>query len=322
MRLPTINRKTLLIASAVIVIVTFEVVTTTAYLTYKKTGKLPWTGFATLRNLLPGQTSLQVSSNTLFLTDPVYRFTGTVDKIEGNSVWITHKNMPLSQIAPPIRGKEDASLPHSPTSTPFNRDITFKVNVTKETRISRPPLSVPYYLQEMNEQTTGSAIPAADSGTENLTIKDISAGETVEITSQSDLRTLKNNEFDAAIIVLAPVRNTFRGTVAAVNGMDITVDATDPERASYTFAVTDKTKIVEISQTEPPDKNGLPALKTLSINDLFPGTEINVYADTDVTLQSGFNALSIEKISSAAPPQRQQGPSAETAPETQSVITP
>lgn len=263
----------------------------------------------------------QVSSDILFLTQPVTNFSGKVDKVEGNAVWVSQQ-FTLAQnytMAPPPVLTPGQSSPAIPTPIP-PKNISYKVLVNSNTQISRPPVYISYLLI-----TPPPSVPV------KLSVKDIKQGQFITLNTNTDLRTISGNEFTANSIQLPQIQNSINGKISSISGNTLLVKAfapiqngpggmaigsatiPPPKEVIYSVTVTDATEISRYGQMEPsketetPKEGGLinkpPAPEKLSVSDLKADMQITVYADIDVTATQKFTALRIEPmIVIASPP--------------------
>ncbi|MBI5451979.1 hypothetical protein HY945_00795, partial [Candidatus Gottesmanbacteria bacterium] len=135
--------------------------------------------------------------NILFLTNPVTEFSGKVDKISDNSIFIAGK---YSITPPPTPPNAPTNIPGSVITVqplPPSKVFTYKVNIQPYTIINRPDSPVKYLIKKITPTPTPK-----------LTIKDIKAGQMITVSTVSDLRTLKKEEFDAYSVKLPPIINT------------------------------------------------------------------------------------------------------------------
>ncbi len=249
-------------------------------------------------SLSPAKT---VSPNILFITQPVTTFSGTVDSVSGNVITVS-RMMTLSQTNYPQPGSKPAVNP-SPQPTPVTKKITFRVKITSNAIINLPPAMINYLF------LTPTPAPAP-----KLTISAIKAGQTVTITSTTDLRTNTSGIITAAAILLNEP-TAVNGKITAVTGNVLTVKGTafllvpppDPmafpsisKEATYTVNVTGNT---EISRYKPvtavPTPGQVPPTlekEKLSLADLKPGLQVTVYTDQDITASQNLSALRIEPL--------------------------
>ena len=255
-------------------------------------------------NIAGGKIDLSSPSNLLFLTSPITSFSGKVDKISGNSVWISQsftlsQAMPGAMMPPAV---EAGKAGPSPTAlpTPITKVLTFKVNIDQNTQISRPQNYINYLL-----------ITVTPAPPPKLTVKDIKAGQMISINTNSDLRTLKSNEFTATSIQLPQVPNTINGKISAISGNTLKVKSSSqpammpgtntspepPKEIEYTVTVTNDTEISRYSQVGPAKENTTftpPEPEELALSDLKVDMQVTVYTDVDVTSAQKFTALRIE----------------------------
>lgn len=247
------------------------------------------------------------SSNVLFLTNPITSFSGKVDKVQGNSIFVSQQftlyqgGLAMPPAAPPAAGLSPTAIP-----TPVTKVISFKVNITQNTQINRPSAFIPYLVK-----TVTPAPPP------KLSIKDIKVGQPVTINTNADLRTLSAAEFDATSIQLPQLQNSLNGKISKISSNGFTMKAfgpqplvmgtspVPPKETEYTVTVTNNTEISRYKQQEPPKeplKPGetiLPATpkpEEFSLADLAVGMQVTVFTDEDVTSTQKLTALRIEPV--------------------------
>lgn len=239
--------------------------------------------------------------NILFFTNPVTDFTGKVDKISDNSIWVSQKYTitppPLPPNAPTMIPGQLITVPPLPPT----KIITYKVNIAPYTIISRPDLPIAYLFKKITPTPTPI-----------LTIKDIHTGQIVTVVSTSDLRTLKTEEFDAYSLKISPVINTISGKIASINTKDSIIilkaiqpaqpgdkepTPTQPKEIEYSVSITQDTEISRMSKAETPKAGVTPKPSQpvkYQITDLKADIQITVSTDTDVIENHKLKALRIE----------------------------
>ncbi|MCL4339082.1 hypothetical protein M1271_05325 [Patescibacteria group bacterium] len=233
---------------------------------------------------LQKRSGLPISPNILYFTSPTTSFVGRVEKVEGNIVTVSQE---LTIIEPtPVL---NPNQPPPPIPTPIRQIITYKIEVTKDTTISRPPLMINYLF------VTPTPIQPP-----RFSIPDIQNGQTITILTNSDLRILQGNKVVAESIQLPAISNAQNGTITKVEGNIITLQAYSPtspnpvgniaplQRRQYFITVTKDTEVSQISKSSTPEK--------FSLSDLMPGMQINVYTDQDITTTDHLTALRIEPL--------------------------
>lgn len=235
----------------------------------------------------------KASRDILYLTQPIISFSGKIEKISGNTLWVSQR-VTMAQ-APEQRTINPSPIKQSPRTipTPLFKTITLKVTVTDATQISRPTPSVPYLF---TTPTPPSSLPT-------LSISDLAVGQSVSVTTNTDLRMFSADTVEATSIQLSLISNVLSGTIVSVRDNTITLKATPAQvfqptpqaakEATYTIVVTTATEISHYlpSQDQPP-KPLKP--ERLSLSDLKPDMQVTVYTDGDVTTQTQLKALRIE----------------------------
>jgi hypothetical protein len=241
-------------------------------------------GATGLKPISLGQT---ISPNILYLTQPVYNFSGVVEKTGSDSILVS-QNVTLSQMMPPGIPLSGANATIPPTQTP--KKLSYTVKITDKTTVTRFSMNVPLLL-----------ITPKPPEIPKLSVKDIIVGETVSIQTNTDLRTLSGNTFEAVSINLPQIQNSIMGTITSVESGKITVKPAMPGAQEKEITVTVSAD-TEISRYLPMDKdNPMPKPEKLSFSDLTPDMQVTVYTDVDVTKQSSVTALRIEPSSISAP---------------------
>ncbi len=251
-------------------------------------------------NIFTKKTPSSNLADILFFTSPVNEFTGIIDKISGNSIWVSGKYT----ITPP------PTPPNNPTNVPGQvitvpplpptKKFTYKVNIVAYTVVNRPETPIIYLYKK------GTPTP-----TPTLTIKDMREGQLATVYTTSDLRSLKQNEFDAYAVKLGPLNNIITGKIKNINireGMIIIKAippakpspdqaAPSPKEIEYAISVTADTEIShlgtgETTKTAAAAKPPQPA--KFQLNELKADIQITVYTEQDVTDTQKVKALRIE----------------------------
>lgn len=250
-----------------------------------------------------------ISSNILYITQPVTSFSGKVEKIEGNAVSVSSQYS-LPQTAPIVITVIPGQPPIMPT--PQVKTITYKLLITGKTQISQPPLNV-NYLFKTTTPPGAPALPAATT-TSKLTIKDIKVGQNITMSSQTDLRVLSGDMFEAMTINLPQIANTLNGKIVNIEGNTLTLKAPAPisgamgtvnavagssQEKEYRINMTSDT---EISRMSPPvavkagEMPQPPQNEKLALSDLKKDMQVTVYTAQDVIENKELTALRIEPM--------------------------
>ena len=224
----------------------------------------------------------------LFLTHPVMTFTGKIDSVEENAIWVS-QNFTLFQNSTmtPVGNLGQQNFPPSPLPTPIKRTIRYKVLITDNSIISQPTTSINHLF----------ASPSPPNQ-KKISIKDLAIRETVTIGTNSDLRLLSTNQFEAASIQLPPISNTVYGTITDIKDNQIFVkgnmvmplpDALEKsQEKQYQVTITDTTEISRMNNWGKPEK--------LAFSDLKKDMQVNVYTAEDVVESQTLTALRIEPM--------------------------
>lgn len=239
----------------------------------------------------PYQNSIEkgqfVSPHILYLTQPVILFTGNVEKVEGNIITISQKILEQS--------------PNEPSITPIVKTLAYKVHVSKKTVISQPSAYVNYLFI--------SPIPASQT---ILSIKDIKKGQIITTYTNTDLRTLSDNEFEATVMNLPPKTNFLNGKITNIDNGFIMIKAfipiinidpqplrpQQPQMKEYRIAINNKTEISRYVYTSLKPNKPSPISEKLTLKDLKKDVEVNVFTAEDVIESQKLTALRIEPINS------------------------
>lgn len=239
--------------------------------------------------------------NILFLTNSVTDFSGKIDKISGNSVWISGK---YTITPPPTPPNAPTAIPGQLITVPPlppSKIITYKVNIAPYTIINKTETPITYLYKKI----TPTPSP-------KLTMKDVRVGQIVSVSAASDLRSLKTDEFDAYSLKLSPMINTIIGKIASINTKDsvIILKAVQPVRPGddqptpqqpkeieYAISITEDTEISRMEKAETPKAGTTPKPPQpikYQITDLKQDIQITVYTDSDVIENQRLKALRIE----------------------------
>lgn len=220
-----------------------------------------------------------VSPNILYITQPVYTFSGIVEKIEGNKLLISQKGI----LTPSLSSKETTTF-------------TYQVVVSDKTRITQP-VFYPNYLFRTPPPVR------------KLTINDITVGDMVVASSYVDLRTLTDNKFEATMIDLSQRLTVIGGKITHLDRNTLTLKALNfatirivnrgitpppPQEKEYSVIVTPDTEISYYNTHVTPGTSPKP--EKLSLSSLKKDMQVTVYADTDVTKNTKFTALRIVPV--------------------------
>jgi hypothetical protein len=222
-----------------------------------------------------------LSPNILYLTSPVYSFSGTVEKIEGKAIYVSQKitenNLPFAPFPP--------NPNPSPFPTPKTVTLSYRVLISEKTQISKPPIFINYLF-----------ITPTPTAEKKLSINNIKIGQTVTVTTNQDLRTLTSDTFEATTVSLPPIINTLSGKVFEVKKDILIVKAFTPQSPNerdYQIKITKDTEISRIGTNGKPEK--------LSLEEIKKEMGVIVYTDEDVTQSQKLTALRLEPILPPSP---------------------
>ncbi len=219
----------------------------------------------------------------LELTQPVYTFSGRVDKVSGNSLTVS------SQVA------EIGSSNAKPGQSQKMKKISYNVSVDSKTMISRSENQIPYIFKNTS---VGPAVITSDKS--SLSLKDVRAGDHVNITSSTDLR-IAGNGFTASQITIQPLSTSINGSITAVNGNELIVRAVAPSESLVTAngpavnqqPAVEKDYQVSVDNETEISRSGSPRL---NISYLKQGMQVIVYTSEDTANITQVKALRIEPI--------------------------
>ncbi len=237
-----------------------------------------------------------ISPDVLYLTNPVFSFSGTVESISGNTITLSRTaTLQTNQMMMPA-----LNAPGSPADNKtITKKLTYKVTVDAKTTINRPSniINAPIPLAQPGSANQPAALPAAPA---SLTIKDIQVGEVVTVNSSTDLRTLQGNNITATTIMLAPKLMSLSGTISAIKGNILTISSYGtsmmpgemPTAKEYSVTVADTTQITKRTMSADPAKMATP--EKISLHQLSVGQQVNVTTDSEITTKTKAKALKIE----------------------------
>lgn len=249
-----------------------------------------------------------ISQNILYITQPVYFFTGVVEKIEGNTLTVSQKINPMLANGANATPQTITTGIPSPLPTPKIVSITYQVRVSNTTQISQPPAYINYLFKTTTPAETQT----------KLTIKDIKVGQYITANSQSDLRTLAGTIFEATMINVPQKANALNGKIVSMGDNTFMVKAfppvpmnpylymnvaamqvapTMPKEREYTIRVTSLTEISRYKYNAIDFTGGAPSApqtEKLAFSDLKKDMQITIFIDGDATQGDVFTALRIE----------------------------
>ncbi len=156
-------------------------------------------GMAFLGGYLLSEYNNPITKDILHLTPAVNSFSGYVFRIDGNVLTV---------------GQERSSRVGSVDLAVLNKDksigatiktVTYEVVITKETAFSRPYAGSPLLF------SNGQATPPR-----KLSLKDVKVGQYIFAQTNTDLRTLKGNRYEAQSITLPQETTSLTGQVQKV----------------------------------------------------------------------------------------------------------
>ena len=236
----------------------------------------------------------QVSKNILYVSQPVFSFSGKIEKVDGNILTVSRDQAIETQI--PITNPTQAA----PIASPKIVKLTYKVIVDDSTQINQPSLPTIYLFRSPTPVN-----PLKSS------VQDLAVDQQINIVSKDDLRTLSSDAFTATLIDLPPKNTSLNGTITKIDNNVIVINATPLnnvpliDTSSQRIANTEtKEYIIKINQdTEVSRFEGgvLPKAEKLSFSDLKINMPVVVYTNSDVATGSTFDALRIEPSITKSP---------------------
>ncbi len=222
------------------------------------------------------------------LTQPVYSLSGTVRSVGENRMEVEYLVMNAS-----TQGQE--------TSSPQAESLRFRVAIAPETKVFVLRNPVPYVLVEQADQPQVSQTEGS--------LSDIAEGDTVSITSTTDLRSLQQPEFVAQSISVSSALNGLSGTVRSVAGNTLTVEGTrigspianTPQTQTFTVQISNNTEIARLNNPSPDTRQTAAAI---SLSDLRRDSVVTVYFEP--TNGTTVNALSVQALPNPSQGQNQQ----------------
>jgi len=215
-----------------------------------------------------------ISPDILFLTQPAMTFTGKIDSVEKDAVWVS--NDTLSQNDGAMMPAADPQNPAaSPFPTPIKKTIRYKVIIGKNSLIEQS-LTYVYYL----------FISPTPPVQKKISLQDLVVGETITVSTNIDLRTLAGNQFEAVSLQRPPIENILHGTIIDIKNNQLTVKSMMLAEEQYQIALTDKTEISRMNNQAEPEK--------LALSDLKKDMSIIVYTNQDINKNKSLTALRIE----------------------------
>jgi hypothetical protein len=216
--------------------------------------------------------------NDALSNQPLYDFTGTIEKISGSVLTVSKKTFIY-----------EADLVNGETSIRNEeRKTTYLVTISdKTTIISELPL-VPYTLK----LATTSAF-VAESSLNNLKV-----GQTVQVISNENLRSLPSNSFVANSVTISAGLTSIMGKVENIESNNLLVKTAPPsypEEKIFQIEISSDTEIVASNiMTDSSDTKEKKLQLPVSV--LKKGTTVLVYTDADINQSDKLRALKIEII--------------------------
>ncbi|MCL4338507.1 hypothetical protein M1271_02365, partial [Patescibacteria group bacterium] len=219
-------------------------------------------------------TDIPLNKNTLYISQPVTSIDGKLTAINGNTITVTHHYVLSASVG---------DIPRDQKS----KDVSFQFSVTPQTKIFRPPTFIPYLFKK--EQDTSDQI---------LQQNELKTGQFVMVQTNGDLQVTQSIPYRATSIQVTRIANNVSGTISAVTGTTMTINAplpplpasfppqtlTSPQ--TYTVRVTPDT---EISQRE--YNEGAP--HQLDMSSLTKGAPVAAYTTQDTGVEHTITALLI-----------------------------
>ncbi|KKT29925.1 MAG: hypothetical protein UW16_C0021G0013 [Microgenomates group bacterium GW2011_GWC1_44_10] len=233
----------------------------------------------------PASTKVTLNPDALYLSFPITNLSSA--KITGKS-----SNSLIVEV-------NAQTLPNTDSKV-----LSFKVAITDTTSITQPIPNIPYAFKSPTTNTPPLP-PIANQLA--ITLKDLSIGETVNISLADDLRFTSNRDIQAIAISKQLESNSLSGPITEVSGNTIKVSGfvssfappamgatppTAPVNKIYTISLTSDTELSSFDQTGP--------IK-MALSDLKVGSSVIVYSADPITSTS-FSAALVTIHPTVAPP--------------------
>jgi len=243
-------------------------------------------GMVISRYLLPGGILLSqglpqtLSTNILELTQPVYNFSGQVERVNGDTLVVKQTQ---NRLTPPLLNGQDQS------DTPQPKTITYNVKTDSSTNIIRQSIVL------VNTPTSASPSAAAPALAAALTLADIKTGDYVSISSTQDLRVLSGNTFTANSVGLSPAVTSVLGQITKIDQKMVTVSGSPvggfigsfPGLQEYRFNISGNTQINRRTGTR---------TTKIGLKDLNIGQQVSVNASQALDVSGVNEAATVEVV--------------------------
>lgn len=201
-----------------------------------------------------------LSPYILYLTTPVFTFSGKVESTAGNDIIVSQE----------VESTLLIGVTASPSAT-GKVNISYRVRTDNETQLSQSPIFIPFLYKDITAPS-----PRATS------IQDLKTGDSLTVYSKIDLRTIQDNVIDAIQITKTLASNSVSGIVTSVSANIIQVKSehqgpptttTPPPPTTYTVNIRQETEMVNL---DPADT------RKISVNELKIGNQVVIYSATEI----------------------------------------
>lgn len=204
----------------------------------------------------------QISPDILLLSEPIHWLTGTIEKIEGSTVFIKKSTTPqLSK--------------------------TYALTLNTNTIIVKIPTPIPYVFKSIPVQNKTQ-----------LTLADLRVGQTITALTSTDLRFLQSDTFEVNSIEVQSSIYPLIGVITKISENTMTLSGLNQQsiqseqtrEETYEITISQDTEIYRLS-TET-----LSSPKKLSLSDLSVGLTVSVYYDKEILPKEATPALLVQQL--------------------------
>lgn len=233
-----------------------------------------------------------LSPYILYLTSPVYSFTGTIGSVGRNEFDIGVEIDPSLLIG----------VTATPSATGQKVKVSYQVEADSQTQISQPQVLIPFLYKEI--QTTQPT---------SLSLADLRPGDQVTVFTTIDLRIVQDNRIKATQIQRNITTTTVSGTITSVSGNTIQVrseitgviTATPQPPLTYSVTIKPDAEIVKLDPVNP---------QRISIGQLEVGNQVIIYSASMIISGGSVTAEKVDVIPTTVSPITPPPPPAVTTP--------
>lgn len=240
---------------------------------------------------------MSISRNILLLTNPVMSFSGKVQKVGEEALWLTRTVYTQERSSAPVK----------------KNTLTYKIAIDERTKMQYLIPGAPYLFKARSESRPVYMKPD---------MRKFKTGQVINVTSREDLRRYSKDTFTAEFLYLQPVANSVFGIISEVLPHGLRLNAILPPKMPFSAAdnlaeelpglpgekvyiveVNPDTEISYLDYTNP----GEPRPVKLDFSQLKPGLPVEVYSDADVYDTDTITALLIQPKITPAPQRNDKG---------------